>query len=332
LLRAGEARDNHYALIPRIAGVLPCVALCCALAACGSDESIQNVRDTGNPGIHTWTKEDLLDVWGSGPEDVWTVGTHGSVLHFDGSQWVALPSGVDQQLSGVSGTGPNDVWMVGAHSAALHWNGSMFQNTIGLAEDELLGVWSGAEGFVFASGISAGIAYLRHFDGTRWHEAVLNQAGSLWDIWGNSVNDVWTVGTARNNQGFLLHFEGQAWNFSKYEGAPLRSVWGTGPNDVWCVAYDGPIQHWNGTSWRVYDENLRLFGVWGSSETDVWAIGTEGALVHYDGSTWVHASSGTRENLWGIWGSAQDDVWIVGGNGTILHYDGFSWTPSFRSG
>ena len=154
---------------------------------------------------------------------------------------------------------------------------------------------------VFTSGISAGIAFLHQFDGTQWKDSTqwkngrLNQAGSLWDIWGNNVEDVWAVGTGRNNVGFLLRWDGMAWDFAGYEGAPLRSVWGTSPNDVWTVAYDGPIQHWNGTGWQVYAADFRLFGIWGSGASDVWAIGAEGLLVHFDGTDWAEISSGTTK-------------------------------------
>jgi hypothetical protein len=326
-----KAGDNRFALT-RVASTFLCAALCCALEGCGSDESIEHSRSAENPGLAPWTNEDLLDVWGSAPNDVWAVGTNGSALHFDGKAWVSLSSGTTLQLSGVSGSSSSDVWMVGGESIAVHWNGAGFENSLGEPDDELLGVWSGGEGHVFATGISAGIAFLRHFDGQVWAGRALTQAGSLWDVWGNAATDVWAVGTGRNNKGFLLRWDGTAWDFEGYDGAPLRSVWGTGPNDVWTVAYDGPIQHWDGVGWRAFDENFRLFGVWGSGERDVWAIGAEGALVHYDGSTWAVAPSGTTENLWGIWGTAQNDVWIVGGNGTMLHFDGLAWTQSFRSG
>jgi hypothetical protein len=329
--------------------------LCCAETGCGSDESIAQIGSPGTAGTDAgasggagglggtggagagapWTSEDLLDVWGSEARDVWTVGTNGSVLHYDGSGWAPLSSGTELQLSGVAGSSRDDVWMVGSQSIVLHWDGTNFNLTLGDARDriELLGVWSSGTQ-VFTSGISAGIAYLHQFDGTKWLSGTLNQAGSLWDIWGNSVEDVWAVGTGRNNAGFLLRWDGQAWDFTqpRYEGEPLRSVWGTSPNDVWTVAYEGGIQHWDGTAWQVYPANFRLFGIWGSGAADVWAIGAEGLLVHFDGTAWSEMASGTRENLWGIWGSAPDDVWIVGGNGTILHFDGQAWTPSLRTG
>jgi hypothetical protein len=47
----------------------------------------------------------LVAVWGSGPSDVWAVGTLGAIVHFDGRSWSASKSGSTKNLSGVAGTG-----------------------------------------------------------------------------------------------------------------------------------------------------------------------------------------------------------------------------------
>src|SRR5687767_12779315 len=80
--------------------------LCCALIGCGTDEPLTlsgasgaagsgatggtgssagmggsagaggSAGTGGSAGGTLWTNEDLLDVWGSEPDDVWTVGTN----------------------------------------------------------------------------------------------------------------------------------------------------------------------------------------------------------------------------------------------------------------
>jgi hypothetical protein len=42
-------------------------------------------------------------------------------LHFDGTEWRAVPVPVDTPLYGVWGSGPNDAWAVGA--VILHYQG-----------------------------------------------------------------------------------------------------------------------------------------------------------------------------------------------------------------
>lgn len=63
----------------------------------------------------------LTAVWGSSANDVYVVGTSGTILHSsDGTTFTAEPSGVTFNLNGVGGSGPNDVYAVGDHGTILH--------------------------------------------------------------------------------------------------------------------------------------------------------------------------------------------------------------------
>lgn len=44
------------------------------------------------------TSSYLRGVWAAAPDDVWAVGDAGTILHFDGTDWSASPSGVSQHL------------------------------------------------------------------------------------------------------------------------------------------------------------------------------------------------------------------------------------------
>ena len=72
----------------------------------------------------------LTSVWGSGPSDVWSVGTAGTILHYDGTKWEradleAQDAGTAFTLRAVWLDGPNDVWI--ADGARIRhsngWNG-----------------------------------------------------------------------------------------------------------------------------------------------------------------------------------------------------------------
>lgn len=60
----------------------------------------------------------MEQVWGTGPNDVWSVGLAGSILHFDGVSWSRHASGASAYFTGLSGFGA-DVWAVGG-GAILH--------------------------------------------------------------------------------------------------------------------------------------------------------------------------------------------------------------------
>jgi hypothetical protein len=69
------------------------------------------------------TTENLYGVWGSSPSDLFAVGEHGTILHYDGRGWSAMHSGTADYLLGVWGSGPGDVFAVGSFGTILHHRG-----------------------------------------------------------------------------------------------------------------------------------------------------------------------------------------------------------------
>src|SRR5215510_5695776 len=123
-----------------------------SIAVTGSDENVtgrpltggaicsgdgwcwRNPLPQGNP---------LFGVWGSGANDVWAVGGPGTILHWDGFDWMSVSSGTTSFLSGVWGSGASDVWAVGGYptSTILHWDGSAWTSVPSGTEQYLNGVW-----------------------------------------------------------------------------------------------------------------------------------------------------------------------------------------------
>ncbi|MBM4372228.1 MAG: hypothetical protein FJ098_11270, partial [Deltaproteobacteria bacterium] len=66
----------------------------------------------------------LWSVWGSGPDDVFAVGSEGAVAHFDGARWSRQAGGKVYDLKGIGGIGPDDVVMVGYEGLVLHAKGN----------------------------------------------------------------------------------------------------------------------------------------------------------------------------------------------------------------
>ena len=54
---------------------------------------------------------------GTGPSDVWAVGTAGVLLHYDGTRWSEV-AGPSASLYGVAAVG-KDVWIAGSNGALL---------------------------------------------------------------------------------------------------------------------------------------------------------------------------------------------------------------------
>jgi len=297
----------------------------------------------------------LNAVWGSGANDVWIVGTRGTVLHGDGTTLTPLPSGTSDVFFAVWGTGPDDVWLMsGTSPLRSHgfvdgsasfepvlgstWNpyqaatGRLWTGT-SLAPDQ---VWIGGEptgrfdpfggsGSLFRLGIDeSSSAIWRPESACSFEQTCTPQIRALW---GTSASSLWAVGL--RGQTFLLDDpDAGHWAYRNSNTSwDLEAIWGSSASDVWAVGANGTILHSSGTAseWTATQSPTTntLHSVWGSGPNDVWTVGDGGTVLHYDGRAWTLATIGVPpgdvpRRLFGVWGSGPDDVWIVG-EGLILH-------------
>jgi hypothetical protein len=273
------------------------------------------------------TKYALTSVWGTAKNDVWAVGSGGTIVHWDGTAWVSTPTTIRNTLRAVRGSGPNDVWAVAMTDTILHSNG--FAN--GSAE------WTLVNGAVSAESASAALSLwsARPGDlriGTRARNFYDPDTGEFPYI------DQYTLKTDADG--------GVGWEPVLGEGN-VYGIWGSSETDLWIVADNSELrtQTWQkgmtkhgtlskgGFVWKEVDSqsSLRLEGIWGSAASDpIWAVGERGTIRRMTNGAirWEIIESPTTENLHAIWGSRADDVWAVGDAGTILHWDGKDWKAS----
>ncbi|WP_146651716.1 hypothetical protein [Labilithrix luteola] len=276
----------------------------------------------------------LMGIWGTGPTDVWAVGTNGTILHWDGTAWVLTPSDTNQALFAVTGRSATDVWAVSSRAVVLHSNG-------------------------FAGGTATWTAAppvadtFKDPNSTVWNEALLLSARTTaqGDVWLGGEPYPVVVDDGGHAMSMSLWRRGETdgtttWNFATIatNAVTVRGLWSDPGGDVWAVGGMAPNAakpagrtfHATGTNgprgpvWTEYDSrsSSTLNAVWASGAGDVWAVGDRGTLRHWksaDQTRWDIVESPTDEDLEAIWGSASNDVWAVGGNGTILHFDGTTW-------
>jgi hypothetical protein len=60
-------------------------------------------------------------VWGTSPTNVWASGTNGTLLHFNGTTWGHVTSGVADNLHGVWGRSRSEVYVVGDNGTILQY-------------------------------------------------------------------------------------------------------------------------------------------------------------------------------------------------------------------
>lgn len=143
--------------------------------------------------------EVYFKVWGSSATDVWVIGDHGGLLHWDGQGWTHRVMPDAPRLVTISGSGTDDRVVVGGAS-----QGAIFQWTDGAWEDvspshlpPLNGVFVGANGTAAATGFfgtaleRTGGAWTALPPAERahdWHAAWVDENGAIYAAGGDLMN------------------------------------------------------------------------------------------------------------------------------------------------
>lgn len=281
-------------------------------------------------------RQGLFGVWGTSRSNIWAVGFHGTILHYDGTSWAEVASGTDRNLAAVWGSSASDVWAVG-DQVILHYNGTGWAKTEN--PNRITSVWGTSARNIWAGHTGTSFkqipTQMLHFDGTRWEPVLMttstaplnNPVPAVQSIWGASETDVWAVGGELSpGTTSLFHFNGTTWSTETRKSGILYGVWGSSSSNVSTVGHQGLILSYAGGGWTNVPSGTtyHLRAVWAASATETWAVGGDAGgdhiILRYDGRTWVRESGGTVYTLNSIWGSSANDVWAVGNGGTIMHY------------
>ncbi|MCG8557287.1 MAG: hypothetical protein MJD61_18665 [Proteobacteria bacterium] len=279
---------------------------------------------------------DLLGVWARSASDIWAVGEHGLLMHFDGSEWRNEPGLSEESLNSVWGAG-NTVWAVGDRGVVLVHDGSGWSEVIpsdgGSAttgapdppRDDLHAVRARA-GDVWIAG-EAGLLW--HFDGSRWNREALGTSNALRAVWAASGSDsVWIAG----DQGTLLHFDGTEWTHEDPgTSRDLLAIDGLNERDLWVVGERGTALHFDGRQWEASETGFsgHLTAVVADSTAPGARPGAAGAP---DASTSAAGTGGGGMDAGtdaGAAGSGGDPIWrawAFGDDGSAWRY-GQRWTP-----
>jgi hypothetical protein len=109
------------------------------------------------PGVDAFFK-----VWGTAADDVWIVGRRGAILHWDGATYTEFDAGTGQDLIAVWGTGPDHVAAVGGRNNGILavWDGQTWTSHALGAMPGLNGVWTRARGAIHVAGGRGTLAVL----------------------------------------------------------------------------------------------------------------------------------------------------------------------------
>lgn len=286
--------------------------------------------------VWTWTADvpasALTSVHGTSAHNVYTVGADGGhgpvVLHWDGTEWTQMSTGVRGDLWWVYAI--EDVaFMSGANSHILRYRNGAFErmSTPGLGKHVIYGVWGSSATDVYAvGGVTGRNGFIWHFDGTTWMELDLptdlpqddyRDIPPFFKVWGTSASDVWVVGS----RGVVLR--GNAADGFTTVATPgessLFTVHGVGSRVVAVGgAGDGVVLEAGDQITQVDVTGSQLLqGVCVDSDGGVWATGAQGNIYReVDGVFERQETDIPRaiQSLHAVWVDEEGGVWTVGGN------------------
>ncbi len=108
-------------------------------------------------GVHA-----LFKIWGASKDEIFAVGQNGIVLQYDGDEWQEQLVGASDDLIGVWGTGPNDVLAVGGRGGGVisHYDGKEWTTTTLFRVPGINGVWMQTPGVAHLAVTEGRIAIL----------------------------------------------------------------------------------------------------------------------------------------------------------------------------
>ncbi len=306
--------------------------------------------------LDSGTTEVLNDVWGSGSNNVFAVGSNGTILHYNGTSWSSMSSPVVEDVNSIWGRSATDIYAVGDSGVQLHYNGSTWSSMgaiphpVGIVSDVY---GSSTETYCTTYGdIDGGIGggEVMKLYGGNWESTSSERFCDTTDCMSDRQND-------RLNAIYVQESTGDVYvgGYGPIDGLPvlwrktdssgfhdinngsiqnyqaILGIWGIG-NTTFFTGVNYTIGQNNNTGIVLRDINGQrtmytlngygdIFNAWGTATNNVFFAVANGDILHFNGSTWIDSITGVSADLHGVWGSNDGDVFAVGDNGTILHYD-----------
>lgn len=270
------------------------------------------------------TKETLYAVGGTGSQNVYAVGSAGTLLHKSGDAWRQEARGlIGSDLKALAVVSAEEIYAVGDEGVILARRaGTWRREGAGVTSNPLYGAFSDGT-TVFAVG-----------PGGTWLEKPVGASSSTWHlvqppvpdayylaISGNS-NEVWAVGgsctAVRKTAGGTFSTE----IVPGCNGDDFAAVWVGADSEIFLATlFSGALFHRIQGTWQIENtysmESINGLAVRGG---DAWALCEAGELYHRVAGQWRKEAVGmTTNSLQGAYASPEGDVFMVGGVGLIWH-------------
>jgi hypothetical protein len=195
------------------------------------------------------TRLPAYGIHGRRRDDIYAVGQQ-MVLHYDGTSWEWINSGLERNLRSVWVESDGNVIAVGSGPVLVEFDGEQWSSReihIPTVESYGFNDVVGIGSTVFVVG-DEGLLGMRK--GREWY-FMQPTGASLTAIWGSDENHVYVATTADNR---LLFYNGTRWDMITIEGPQLDaavSIWGTSPSNMFVLDRWGSLARFNGREWTA---------------------------------------------------------------------------------
>lgn len=217
----------------------------------------------------------------------WVGGGIGLILSRPpGGSWSADRVGSTDFITGIWGSSAGELFVVVGSSLLQRTSLSWEPVDIPAGNAVLLGIWGLDDSHAWINGSGGTILYR---DGANWLRAQVPVGDEIWDIGGNSLDDLVAVG----QNGVILE---------------------SGDGGVTWASVASPT-------------TATLFSVAADPGGRMVAVGSNSTILLRDGDTWEQSTSPTVQGLFEVQSEGNGTFLIAGNNGVLLRGDGITWQP-----
>ena len=203
------------------------------------------------------------DIWCAADGELFSVGSHGSVYHYDGSDWHFSKLGADARFLAVWGSSARDVYAAGERGVCFHFDGSewseldMGNTTYFNIQD----IWGSSADNVYLVGTDGTV---KRYDGQLWEQldpfTDIHWNGTYYAVWGSGPDDVYVGGCA-----MLRHFDGESWTRIEdplLAGCCIHKIDGTQSDKVYALTSQGAVEKRQDAWVSLSDSNDNIRDIW----------------------------------------------------------------------
>lgn len=225
---------------------------------------------------------DEKDIWTAGFGRV-DNNVYALIAHWNGKWWDTWRLKEYPQISALWGTSSNNIYAVGSNGTILHFNGSVWQKIESGTSLYLTNIFGFENGHFFVCGgsIETNTGILLKYNGTTIEKVIERSyikdslSGIMTGIWGSDENNLYV-----SCDGGLFFSKEGSWSKLSVpnDHTLIRNIRGNDSNNLFIPGSFGMILHFNGNSWHRYDEFYRkpggdkLYNAW-VKEKKVFIVG-----------------------------------------------------------